>query len=269
MWRAAVVAHRLTQRGGTSAGGDEEGVMGRKMRITGAASILLAPLAFGIGDQLRMVSEPPAGGPGVGGNPEYGVETIAARLADIQANPGPFEAAGWLVYAGTLLAIAALVAIWWLAVDRAPRWAWAAAVVATLGVIGQVVHLASYHALSQVLAEQPDLSAAATVMLAAEENAFFMALFVPFLIGVLLAGIVQIVALRRARVVPLWSVLAVVGGAVLMTAFGSRPWSSAFVTVLTVAAFAPAALAMLRTERGVQQVAPAAVALRTPAGAGA
>jgi hypothetical protein len=269
MWKAAVWRTVAPSAAEPPPAGDEEDDMGRKVRIAGAASILLAPLTFGVGDQLRMLSETPAGGPGMGASPEYGVETIAARLADIQANPAPFQAAGWLAYAGVLLAIVALIAIWWLAVDRAPRWAWAAAVLATLGVIGQTVHLASYYALSQVLAEQSDLTAAAAVMLAAEENGFFVALFVPFLVGVLLAGLVQIVALRRARVVPLWSALAVVGGVVLMTAFGSRPWSSALVTALTVAAFAPAALAMLRTERRVEAAAPPAVAPRATADAGA
>jgi hypothetical protein len=223
--------------------------MRRNTRIVAGASIVLAPLCFGIADQVRMVADPPDTVGMV--NPDYGVETAAASLANIQANPTPFLAASWIGYAGVLLTIVALVAIWSLAVGRAPRWAWAGAVIATLGAFGQTVHLASYFGLSQVLAGQDDLTAAAGIMIAAEENAFFMALFVPFILGMLLAAIVQVIALRRARVVPRWALVAVVGGTVLMAVTGSVPWASAVYTVLVVAGFAPAALAMLRADREV------------------
>jgi hypothetical protein len=146
-----------------------------------------------------------------------------------------------------LLTVPALLAIWWLAVRRAPRWAWAGAVLAGLGVIGQVVHLTGYYFLNQVLARRPALTAAAEMLVAIDQHPFMVVLFVPFLLG-LLAVLPQAVGLRRARAVPLWAAFALIGGTAVMLVTGSTPWTSALHTGLLLAGFAPAAIRILRGE---------------------
>jgi hypothetical protein len=223
--------------------------MGRRLRIVAAGSIVLAPLGFGIVDQLRMMSVTPADvGPAVGAVEEYGLEQEVARLAEIQANPGFFTAAATLEYVMFFVAIVAFVAIWRLAVDRAPRWAWAAAGLSTVAAFGLVTHLSSYFGPSMVAAGQEDLTAAAAFLLAMGESPFMLALIVPFLLGTLLTPVVQGIALRRARVVPLWAPFAIVAGTLLIAMTGSQRWSSAIYSLLLVAGFAPAALAMLRRD---------------------
>jgi hypothetical protein len=225
--------------------------MGRKLRMAAAGSIVLAPLSFGIVDQLRMRSDTPAEvGPVVGASGGDRLAQEIARLAEIQANPGPFTAAVWLEYVTIFVFIVALVAIWRLAVDRAPRWAWASAVTGTVAAYGLVAHLATNLLPSLVAAGQEEVSGAAELMLAMGDHGFMWALVVPFLLGALLTPIVQGIALRRARIVPLWAVLAIVAGSVLIAMTGSQVWSSALYSLLLTAAFAPAALAMLRFDGG-------------------
>lgn len=217
--------------------------MGPVARIVGGVGIVVAPLLLGVADQVRMAAEPPAGVGAV--DASWGVEQASAQLVAIEANAATFATAGWLAFAGTLVSVPALVAIWWLAVTRAPRWAWAGAVLAVLGVLGAMVHLSGYYGQLQVLAAQGDPEAGARLTVATEGHPFLLAIFLPFLLG-LLAPLPQAVGLRRARVLPLWACLAVVAAAVLFLVLGSTPWSSAASTVLLVAGFAPAALAMLR-----------------------
>ncbi|MFA9446700.1 hypothetical protein [Egicoccus sp. AB-alg6-2] len=217
--------------------------MGRTVRIVGGASIVLAPLLFGIGDQVRMVADPPTEAGIVG---EYGIEEATASLAMINANRATFVVASYLFYVAMLLTIPALLAIWRISVARAPRWAWTGAVLAMLFALGQVVHLVGHFAMSQVFAAHDDLTTAAELTLAAESNAFIMALFVPLYLVGLLATIPQAVGLRRARVIPLWATLCLVAGTVLFVVAGSTPATSAIWTVLLVTGLAPAASAMLR-----------------------
>lgn len=216
--------------------------MGPVARIVGGVSIVAAPLLLGIADQLRMAAEPPTSIGAIDAG--YGVEQAAAQLVAVEANAGTFAAASWVSYAVALLSIPALVAIWWLAVARSPRWAWTGAVAAALGVTGQMVHVTGYFGLHQVLAAQGDPEAGARVLLAVESTPFTLVIFLPFLVG-LLAAVPQVVGLRRARVIPLWACLAVVAATVLFAVVGSTPWASAAYTVLMVAGFAPAALVVL------------------------
>jgi hypothetical protein len=211
-------------------------------RLIGASSILLVPLFLGIGDQLRMAAEPPTGLGGV--DPEYGVAEAAATLASIDEHRGLFLAASCVVLAAVLLAFPAMLAIWRLEVDRSPRWAWAGAILAALGIIGESVHLVGYFGLSLVFSAFHDPDVAAELFVATGFHPFVIALFIPFLLGVL-APIPQVVGLRRARVVPMWAAVAVVMGVPIMVVAGSTPVTSAATTILLVVGLLPAARAML------------------------
>jgi hypothetical protein len=221
-------------------------VMGHKARILGGLSVVAAPLAFGIGDQLRMAAEH-NNDLGVVSGDDLVAETTG-QLASVQANLGLFQAASWFFYAAALLTIPALVTIWWLSAGRSPRWAWTGASMAALGVIGQTVHLTGYFGLMQVTSQSADLEQAARLHVALDENVFVGAMFfIPFLLCSLGCFLPQAIGLRRARVVPLWSCLAIVAATVLMFTMGSVPWTSALWATLMVIGFAPAAIAAMRS----------------------
>jgi hypothetical protein len=230
--------------------------MGRTTRVVAGASIVLAPLLLAVGDEVRMRADPPTA---LGAVREQGVAEAAASLANIHANRSLFLAASFLVYLATLLAIPALLAIWRLSVDRAPRWAWAGAVVATLYVFGGAAKLSGFNAMASVLSEHHDLPGVTEIWLAADTNPLVIALFVPFLVG-LLAAIPQAIGLRRAQVIPLWACLLAVAGVVLFLAFGSYPLLSAGCMLLVAIGFAPAALAVLRGDTTTTAARPAIAA---------
>lgn len=225
--------------------------MGRIPRIGGGTSIVLWPALAGLGGALAMLSRPAEDAGLV--DTEWGVEPLLAELEVIEQHTGLFTLAAALFYAAALVMIPALIAIWRLSVDRAPRWAWAGAVVATLGVVGQVVHL-NYFAGTLAAVGAPDRRAAAEFLVALDSTPFVLALFFPFLLS-LLAPVVQVVGLRRARVVPLWAALAVSAGVGLVLGMGNVQWSNALATGLLVAGFAPAARAVLLGGRGAATVA--------------
>jgi membrane protein YqaA with SNARE-associated domain len=216
--------------------------MARIARGVGGTSLVLAPLLAGTGGALAIAARPEEEAGLI--NTEWGVEAQLADLASIADHAGLFALSGYCFYAAALLAVPALVAVWRLSVHRSPRWAWAAACTAALGVVGQVVHL-GYWAQNLAAAEFDDRRAAAEFLVFADGTPFVLATFVPFFFS-LLAPVVQAVALRRARVIPLWAGLAIGGAAVLALAMGNIPWSNAVVTAAAIAGFAPAAAAMLR-----------------------
>ena len=220
--------------------------MGHNARILGGLSVVAAPLAVGIGDQLRMAAEH-NNDLGIVSGDDLLAETTD-QLASVHANLGLFQAASWFFYAAALLTIPALVTIWWLSVGRSPRWAWAGASMAAVGVIGQTVHLTGYFGLMQVTSKAADLEQAAQLHVALDENAFVGALFfIPFLLCSLGCFVPQAIGLRRAHVVPLWACLAIVAATVLMFTMGSVPWTSALWATLMVIGFAPAAMAAMRS----------------------
>jgi hypothetical protein len=217
--------------------------MGAKTRILAGASILAAPLAIGISDQLRMAAEGEQSAGAVDSG--WNADKAADQLAAIAGNSGTFEAAGWVGYAGVLLLIPALIAIWRMSVDRAPRWAAVGAAMAVLGVVGATVHLTGYFALSQVLSTREDLRAAGQLQIDLEELPLAIGLFAPFFLG-LLATIPQAVGLRRASVIPMWACVVLIAGTLIFIFVGSVPVVSAIWTAALLAGFAPAAAKLIR-----------------------
>ena len=206
------------------------------------ASVLLAPIAVTIGDELQLTAWPPGE---TGLVSEYGVEQAMADLAAVEANRGAFEAASWCYYAAAVLTIPALVILWRLAVNRSSGWAWAGAALGACSVVGQFVYLLSWFGVSQVFSAQPDLRVPAEILVDWQDNTFSMAVFAPYLIGTILAPAVQAVALKRARVIPLWALLAVLAATLVLAAIGSAPVATAVWGALMVAGFAPAAMAAM------------------------
>jgi hypothetical protein len=219
--------------------------MGRAARVIGGTSIVLAPLLMGIADEVRMLAEPPQSGALI--DEEWGVGSVLASLEVIEQHRGLFVLAGVLSYAVIPLFVIAALAIWRLSVGHTPRWAWAGAIVAGAAALGLVVHLVGYYGLTLTALDAADRPGAAEFIVAADAVGLMVAFFVPYLLT-LVSPVVQGVGLLRARVLPLWALLCLVAGAAVMAVVGSTPWSTALSTVLLVAGFAPAALAMLRGE---------------------
>lgn len=217
--------------------------MSRTTKLIGGAAIVAAPALVAVSDELRMVAEGTFSTGLV--DTEYGVDTVLRDLAAIEANRGLFELSAALYYAAVLLMIPALLAIWRLSVERAPRWAWTGAVLAALGVCGLMVHITGYQGGMLTALDVTDEAAAAEFMVEMGTTPFVVALFTPFFLA-LVAPLPQAIGLRRAGVLPLWACLAVVAATVLYAVVGSTPWSAAVAGVLFVVGFAPAALALLR-----------------------
>jgi hypothetical protein len=218
--------------------------MGRKTTWFGAGSIVAAPLLIGLGDQLRMAEVERSASAGIV-DTEYGPEQAAQYLEHVAAASGAYTAAGALTYAGAILLVPALVTIWRLSVGTSPRWAWAGAILAALGVLGHMVHLQGYYATNLAVAPFADQPWAGELMIALENEPFGLALFLPYLIG-WLGVLPQAVGLRRARVIPTWALVSVVAGTLVFLVVGSTPWSTGLWMVALIAGLAPAAVAAVR-----------------------
>ena len=231
--------------------------MGQTARVLGGVSVVAAPLTIGIGDQLRMAAEHDASvAPSSGG----AIDDTVQQLANVHSNLALFQTASWFFYLAALLTIPALVTIWWLSVGRSPRWAWAGATMAAIGVVGQTVHLTAYFGLLQVGATSGDIEQAARLQESLESNVFIGALFfVPFLLCALGCTLPQAIGLRRARVVPLWSCLTLVAAMLMVFVLGMVPLTSAIWAGLMVIGFTPAAVAAIRTRPVARDVEPAPV----------
>ncbi|WP_324273544.1 hypothetical protein [Blastococcus brunescens] len=145
--------------------------------------------------------------------------------------------------------------IWRVSVGGSPRWAWAGAVLVTLGVLGHMVHLQGYYATNLAVAEFAGQPWTGELMTALEREPFSLALFLPFLVG-WLGFVPQAVGLRRARVIPTWAMASVVVGTVVFLVIGSTPWSTGLWMVAMIAGLAPAAAAAVRSNVAAPSGAP-------------
>ena len=235
--------------------------MGRKATWFGAGSIVAAPVLIGLGDQVRMAGVDRSSSAGMV-DTEYGPQQAVQYLEQVAAAPGAFAAAGALTYAGALLLVPALVTVWRVSVAGSPRWAWTGAVMATLGVLGHMVHLQGYYATNLALGAFADQPWAGELIIALEREPLGLALFLPYFLA-WLCFVPQAVGLRRAGVIPTWALASVIIGTLVFLAVGSTPWSTGLWVVALVAGLAPAALAAVRG--GVRMPAGAVDARPVPA----
>lgn len=211
-----------------------------KARTLGALALIAMPVVITAGDLLRLRVE--SGSTGDGSTPT----SVVSQLEAVDAHRGAWEVVSWSFYAGALLTIPMTLLLWRLAVGRAPTWAWVGAVLGACSVVGQVAHLTGYFGSLGALSSWADREAAAAAHLALGQDVFSLAVFAPYLVGLLLAPAVQAVALRRARVIPLWAALSVGVGAAVFAVFAGQWWASIVWGVGLVAGFLPAARATLR-----------------------
>jgi drug/metabolite transporter (DMT)-like permease len=217
--------------------------MGGFVRIVGAAGMVLAPVCFGIADEMQLVAV--NNDNQVGLSTGWGEAQAVAQTQSVAAHLTLFQAASWLFLAGALLTIPAALAIWRLTVRRSPAWAWAGAALAILAVMGQIAHLVLNYGLQQAYATGFDPGMGYQLDQMLQSQLFIDAMFGPFLFT-MIAPVVQAIGLRRARVNPLWAVAAAVAFAGVAIVLGSSTWSTVLYTVLWLAAWSPAILATLR-----------------------
>ncbi|MGD8199169.1 hypothetical protein ACQE98_00730 [Ornithinimicrobium sp. W1679] len=210
-----------------------------KARTLAALALIAMPVVVTAGDLLRLGVESATTGDG------STLTSVVSQLEAVDAHRTSWAVVSWSFYVGALLTIPMTLLLWRLAVGRAPTWAWAGAVLGTCSVIGQVAHLMGYFGSLGALSSLADREAAADAHLALGQDVFSLAVFAPYLVGLLLAPAVQAVALRRARVVPLWAVLSVGVGAAVFVVFAGQWWASVVWGVGLVVGFLPAARAAL------------------------
>ena len=227
--------------------------MGRFERGIGAASIALWPLCFGVADGLRLIAIGDGDQVGDGGVSRQ--QQAVAETGSVAAHLVLFQVVSWLFLAAALLTVPAALSIWSLSVGRSRAWAWTGVVMAMLGVVGQLVHVVVEFGLQQAYASGFDATAGFTLDQLLQHQVFVSVMFAPFFL-VVLAPIVQAIGLRRARVTPIWAVGVVVIGSAVAVGVGSVNWSSAVVAVLWVAGTTPAALVLVRGNRGGSDARP-------------
>lgn len=222
-------------------------------RLSGL-SLLLYPATMAAADQLQLRVTPPEG------------DDVSARaellttLAAVEAHQRLFEAASWLFLAAAVLSIPMTLVLWRLAVAGSRRWAWAAAGLGTLAVVGQFVQAYSHFGMLQVFSGLEDRQAAAVGLQAIDSNVYSTVLFLPYLIGVALAVPVAAIGLKRAAVIPWWALASVLVGSALFLVLGSTSAVTVVWAVCLVAGLAPAALTWLRGETAARPSSLAALA---------
>lgn len=204
-------------------------------RRLGAAATVAFPITIVVADFFRIRAEEGSVGDGTT------VVSIVSQLNAVEANSGSFAIASWLFYAAALLTIPMVLFLWRLAVDRSPRWAWTAGVLGACSVIGQIAHCMGYFAPIQAYAGG-DHELGAQAQIALNSDLYGLAVFVPYLIGIMLFPPAAAIALRRARVLPLWAMVAVIAGGALFLAMAGPWWVTAGWGVALLAGFAPAVL---------------------------
>lgn len=240
--------------GGTPAARTYDKEHDMSARRLGAAATLAFPITILVGDFFRIRAEE-----GMFGDGDT-VESVVSQLEAIEASSGSFAVASWMFYAAAILTIPMVLFLWRLAVDRSPRWAWAAGVLGACSVIGQIAHCMGYFAPIQAYAGG-DHELGAQALIALNSSAYGLAVFAPYLLGMSLFPPVAAIALRRAQVLPLWAMVAVLVGSVLFVSMAGLWWVTALWGAALIAGLAPAAVQGLRS-------APTVSAVREPAAMG-
>ena len=207
----------------------------RPTRVLAGLSVLLLPIVFGIAEVFRSRAEPTTDG--------GSAAEAATQLASIEANLDHYVTAGWLSLGATLLVVPAFLTLHRLAAGGAPRWAAAGLTLGIGWALGFMAHLGGSFGTYPILATHENRAAAAEIF--GTDLGYWLALDVPWLLGLILGPLVMAVALRRARVIPRWALGAVAVATVLHVVIGNGPtvlgWSA-----LLVIGLGPAALTAAR-----------------------
>lgn len=197
-----------------------------------AILLITGILAFSVGDLVRRLIEPDGAPDGV------------AITGAVDQHPVAWLAAGLLaLIAGICLTPSAIAFISGPGRRGSRTTTWGAAMIA-IGAMASLGHaVAFYSPYALFAAAGTDDSQIRAIDHASEASALLIVLIVTFILGMMLGSIILLVGLRRARRVPIWSVIA----AVVFVACGSTAGVAAGAVGILAAlgAFIPAARALV------------------------
>lgn len=198
-----------------------------------AALLVIGALAFTLGDLLRRLVEP-------SGSPDAVAITHA-----VDQHQAAWLAAGLLnLVAGLCLTPAALALIPRIGA-RGSRVTAVGAVMVAVGAMASLGHTVAFYSPYQLFARAGTPNAAISAIdQASESTALLIPVLALFIVGMMLGSIVLLVGLRRARRVPIWSVVAAVVFVACGSTGGVAPGVLGIVAALV--AFVPAARSLLR-----------------------
>jgi len=236
----AVERDRRRGRSGAAARNGTVAGMSETTRSRVAALLLvLGPLAFTLGDLLRRVVVP-------SGNPT--AVSITQAVSDHQAT---WLAAGLLnLLTGFLLMPGALALIPASGL-RGARLTTIGAVMVAVGSVAAAAHSIAFFSPYALYAKASAPAATVTAIdNASESYPLLIAVIAIFMIGMMLGSLLLFIGLRRARRVPIWSVVAVVVFVVSGSTGGVLP--GVLGVVAGMVAFVPAARSLVRSEATTQ-----------------
>ncbi len=210
----------------------------RPTRFAAGLMVLLLPILSGIAEVVKTQAYPPA---------DAGADAwTAAWLAAMEANLDAYVAAGWVQLASALLIVPVFLRLRSLAVAGSPRWANTGAVLGVGWALGFMGHLGN------AFGSAPKFATHENRQVAVEIYETYLPFWAPvdalWLFGLLLAPLAMAIALKRAGIVPWWS-LAAVAGATALTVAGiggvgmvmAVGWSALLLIGFAPAAFKPLA----------------------------
>ncbi|PKW27782.1 hypothetical protein [Phycicoccus duodecadis] len=212
-------------------------------RTAGPVGLVAGAAAFGVGDLLRRSVDTGAGSPN-------------AIVAAVQQHPITWLAAGALSVLATVLMLPAVLSLPDRAMGRGRVPVAVGSALFGLGLIASVGHavayFGSYAALARAGLDAAQVSAVAT---ATENTPFLIGFILLFVLGLMLGQLVLWFGLWRARLVPVWALLA----ALVDVVAGNSPGMAAGVVGLIGWVAATAALLRRRSVPGAVATAPLAV----------
>ncbi|MBB2894052.1 hypothetical protein [Flexivirga oryzae] len=206
-----------------------------------ALLLVLGPVAFTLGDLLRRIVVP-------AGNPT--AVSITQVVSDHQAI---WLAAGLLNLLTGFLLVPGVLALIPASGTRGARATTIGAVLMAVGSVAAAAHSIAFFSPYALYGKASAPASAITAIdNASESYPLLIAVIAIFMIGMMLGSLVLLIGLRRARRVPIWSVVAVVVFIACGSTGGIVP--GLLGVAAAVVAFVPAARSLLRPEATHQQL---------------
>jgi hypothetical protein len=208
--------------------------MDKLARITGGVALVAAPITL-VASELLYGSQP---------------EDPVKGLAALEAQTASWRAANLLGLLAATLFIPAIVTLASLpGSGRGRRWSAVGAVLGALGVVGYAAHTGAFVVIGQMAEQTADRQAMADLLGAADANPTMAVVFALFLLGLYLGLVLLVVGAWRARRVPLWSMVAVLG-AVVLASVPVVAGQEYVAELLVILGLGGAGLSVLRGQRG-------------------
>lgn len=233
--RAAEQDRRRGRSGAARRGGTVAGMSETTRSRVAAFLLVLGPLTFTLGDLLRRIVVP------------SGSPTAVSITQAVAANQAAWLTAGLLNLLTGFLLLPGVLALIPVSGGRGARATTIGAVMVGVGAVAAAAHSVAFFS-PYALYDRASASDSTITGLdnASESYPLLVAVIALFMVGMMLGSLVLFIGLRRARRVPIWSVIAVVVFVACGSTGGVAP--GLLGVVAAVVAFVPAARSLLRSE---------------------